>query len=124
VLLKLSDFTHTRFFGRIIRAEIACPRCQRVARLQTRGGGGWDPKISRWTCPGCGLVLVMGIIAWVPDQGLALAPHDHVPTLLESAALRHLKGWKVEGERTRSRQEVNVVIVDNPEEGSETGGKK
>lgn len=124
MLLKLSDFKFTRFFARLLSAELSCPRCGSVTRINTRRSGKttsrlsaiWDPRASRWTCPGCSLVLVLGVIAWSPDVGSpAYPPHDQIPTLLESAGLRHLRGWKVEGERIPARQEVNVVVIDEPD---------
>jgi ribosomal protein S27AE len=113
MLLKSSDFKSLRFFCKIKNADLACPRCGQIARLSTQVKSNWDPRVSRFHCGGCGISLVLGIIAWAPDTGPAMPPKDTVPNLLESHALR---GHLVRAQRVKPMEAVNVIVVDAPEE--------
>jgi ribosomal protein S27AE len=100
----------TRFWAKPLAFYMECPRCGTVIYAQTtrrsspagsprgeptKDQRGWDPKTGRLKCPNCGLVVVVGLIAWptLPKGGVPrTAPQDQVPGERENAQLRAMGG--------------------------------
>lgn len=114
-----------RWFGRVVRADLACPNCNRVSRIR-KGSPGWEPRVSRWTCPGCHRSWYLGMLAW-PARGRVAVPEDVVPDVPQGKELARLKaeesraayknlevGWA----KRRKGGPVNVVIEGDEEEES------
>jgi len=141
---ELKRVKATRFFARVRCFDLACPRCGRIHSTQphedkdqVRGqlrvkGRAWNPLKSRLTCLGCGLTMVIGVIAWVGVAGSP--PNDTQPTSGE--ALDLTQQWKaygaeLHGEMVRAGDNLeaplkgggktfgNLVIADNPEDPSD-----
>jgi len=80
-----------RFFARIRSADLECPRCGNIYFVGGAGRsrrGYYDRKTSRFRCPHCGLVLVLGMIAWLPPLGRPSVAPDQVPTVRQALAMR------------------------------------
>lgn len=88
-------------------AELACPRCGAVHKLTTVVRDHWDPRISRFRCNSCSLVLVLGVAAWAVPHGPPVPPRDSVPNLKESQALR---GIYMREEVVLKGGEVNLLV--------------
>lgn len=114
-------------FARIVAADFSCPRCDWTTRLRSQAAGGWsklptrrsekvadsrdrtwDPRLSRFHCGNCGLVLYLGIVAWPALQAAALAPMDTVPSYRQALALRRRLSRLAE-ERRRGADGVNAL---------------
>lgn len=91
----------SRFFARLVRFDIACPRCDRVEAV---GGNTprstWQPRLARYHCAGCGLVLYLGVVAWGAggaaegSQQSWETPGDWMPTVRHALELRRqLNVW-------------------------------
>lgn len=93
------------FFGRIVSADIACPRCDWTTRIGSFGGSKrrregaqirktrgltWNPRTCRFKCPKCELVIRLGILAHrvVERGGSPAAPEGTVPSYAEALSLR------------------------------------
>lgn len=94
-------------FARIVAADFSCPRCDWTTRLRSQGASGagrlakgkarvkvkhdrvWDPRLARFNCGGCGLVLHLGIVAWpTVEKARGGTPPDTVPTYRQALSLR------------------------------------
>ena len=89
----------TRFFARPLSGWLECPKCGKLLYFQSSQGGrqrtnaSWDARTSRLACPECGLVLVIGLIAWPVKHGARrTAPRDQVPNERQLAQLRSMGG--------------------------------
>lgn len=81
----------SRFFARLVRFDIACPRCDRVEAVGPQTARGtWQPRLARYKCPGCGLVLYVGVVAWGAGEGNQSweTPGDWRPTVRQALELR------------------------------------
>lgn len=91
-----------RFFARLSKLDMECPQCGEVYHLGNKGGP-FNKRISEFTCPSCGLVLAIGVIAYpVTRAGQKQTPADCKPNYRQALALRSLypgllcnqqKGW-------------------------------
>lgn len=118
-----------RFFARVLSFELACPRCNEVARVteHTKDNRSiFDRKKSIFSCRGCSLHLAIGLIAWPLRNGPTGMPGDTVPTYREAMQLREFIGplmgtvpdefrrdaktQEVIDQRHGAREPVNVVI--------------
>src|SRR5258708_5061761 len=95
-----------RLLGRSPGARWECPRCGYLDHFKPAGGKvpaaapprllrgrsarGWNPGTSRWKCPSCELVVVLGLLAWPIKSGSTRAtlPLDQVPNYRQLAQLR------------------------------------
>lgn len=109
-----------QFFGRIRKAELACPACGAVHILQSKDVH-WDPLRSRFKCKECGRQYDIGILAW-PTMGPRRGPA--LDTVLvpkkapgfQGALYARLTSLL----RTSSHQPVNYLT--EPPEGSQAPG--
>lgn len=112
----------TRFFARLERATLECPRCGHVYTITTRQpSANWDPATARFTCtnktPQCARVYVLGVVAWpiaaVPHVASA-TPRDQVPHERQLAQLRREGGgWWLAPEAAQRRprpDETNLTL--------------
>lgn len=93
------------FFGRIVSADISCPRCDWTTRIGRAGGlrgrgqdaqsrrmraRAWNSRTCRFTCQRCGMVLRLGLLAHrvVERSGSLAAPEGTVPTFAQALSLR------------------------------------
>lgn len=114
----------TRFFARIERATLECPRCGYVYTITSRQpSANWDPTTARFTCTNkttgssCGRSYVLGLVAWPIGQGASAAsqtPEDQVPGPRQLAQMRREGGgwWLAdEAKQTLRRpQETNLTL--------------
>lgn len=117
----------TRFFARVERATLECPRCGSVYQISARTkSANFDPMTARFHCTtdGCKRTYVIGIVAWpiIPAPKVASAtPRDQVPNERQLAALRKEGGgwWLADeaGQRYARPYETNLTTEDQrPEE--------
>lgn len=91
-----------RFFARIRQLDLECPRCAEVVFCGGKGGA-YNRRLGQFTCPSCGLVLTLGVIAYPATSARhKQAPPDWQPNYRQSLALRaqmpavvaqQAKGW-------------------------------
>jgi hypothetical protein len=117
----------TRFFARIERAILECPRCGKVYQVSSRSPSpNWDPMTARFTCTNkstggtCGRTYVLGLVAWpiIPTPKVASAtPRDQVPNERQLVQLRQEGGgwWlaKEAGQRSIRPEETNLTLEDD-----------
>lgn len=121
-----------RFFARIRRADLECPRCGTcyvigdgaTGRAGSRNNQKrrrtckWDPKLQRFKCRVCGLTLVLGLVAYRAPQGGGrniFPPEDSVPTIKQALSLRRtLADGVLVDEKRRSGQPVNITEDELP----------
>lgn len=105
------------FFGRIVSADVSCPRCDWTTRIGRVGGKKrkfdqavtrrgerrtWNPRTMRFKCQRCGLVLRLGLLAHrvIARGGSPAAPEGTVPTYAQALSLRRELSrirWEREG---------------------------
>jgi len=118
----------TRFFARIVGADLECPHCGKVYRLRaandrrlsTRVRSIWDPRTSTFTCAskaGCQRKFVLGVLAWDKPRGITggAVPADQVPNMRQLAELRADGDgwWMPEGTHTTGRMDMaNLAVVE------------
>ncbi len=108
-----------KFFGRIRSADIECPRCTNVYLIGVAGRnkrGYYDAKRSRFRCPHCGMVLVLGIIAWLPPAGPPTTPHDHIPSVRQALQLRQTIGALWVEKRLKTGEPANRLVEEETHE--------
>jgi hypothetical protein len=75
-----------------VPATWSVPRCGRLLAFGTGRSGGcrWDKRTNRIECFECGLVLMLGLLAWPIRRGAAFLtpPRDQVPQERQLAQLR------------------------------------
>lgn len=56
-----------QFFGRILKADLACPSCGRIQSIHQKSSN-WDAHLCRFKCGNeeCGRTFDLGIVAWTP----------------------------------------------------------
>jgi hypothetical protein len=131
-----------RFFARVDKFECECPSCGRLlfsterppkaSRLQSRGRQRgdiretprtasvwdlvWNPLSQRLRCPWCGIVYLIGLVAFPVKHGARRplkAPPDTIPDKRQLLELRRRTGgWWAKAHYAEG-QEVNLV-VDEP----------
>ena len=116
-----------RFFARIRRADLECPRCGtcyvigdgatgRAAKTnqKRRRTGKWEPKLQRFRCRDCGFVGIIGVVMYRAPQGGGkniFPPEDIQPTIAQALSLRrNLADGVLVDEKKRSGQPDNQVI--------------
>ncbi len=113
----------TRFFARVERATLECPRCGTVYRFSDRiPSAVFNPTTARFTCnhTGCKRTYVLGLVAWpvTATPGVASAPpEDQVPDERELAQLRREGGgwWLPDASAIRYKRplETNLTTEDD-----------
>jgi hypothetical protein len=112
-----------RVFGRPRAFDVECPACGAVQVIgYGRGRQGkykpgearsyWDPYTSRWTCPQCQRIWIVGLALWRPitGPGRRVKPADAVPDLQQAAELRQQTGsWVQDREVGGRTAHVNVA---------------
>lgn len=106
----------TRFFARLRSGDLECPRCGRLLAFGTgrTGGGRWDKRTSRIECFECGLVLMLGLLAWPIRRGAAklTAPRDQVPSERQLSQLRAMAGgWWMPGHTRKPRKRADDTNI-------------
>ena len=108
-------YPFSRFFARLIAAQLSCPICGFLIQFGVRGGGAdWDNKTSTVRCAGCMKIWQLGIVAWeirgAPPAGIQ-TPKDQRPNLREQAELRLRAGgfWPKAGTK-KVNDPVNRLI--------------
>lgn len=131
VCVIAKGLTGRRFFARVVAAELACPKCGKVARIK-KDQAGWEPRLSRWRCQGCGTQYVVGLLFWPARESRkgwqggkgTSVPQDAVPGAQEAQELAKMKaeerpkafrGLEVPAKRLVGGQ-VNVAIEEGEEE--------
>jgi len=124
----------TRFFARIERATLECPRCGYVYQISSRvPSATWDPMTARFTCTNrtsgssCGKTYILGVVAWpiIPAPKVASAtPRDQVPNERQLVQLRKEGGgwWLADEARisTARPDDTNLTTEDErPEDADE-----
>jgi hypothetical protein len=113
----------TRFFARIERVTLECPRCGYVYTISSRQpSANWDPNTARFTCTNratgntCGKTYILGILAWpiIPTPGVASQPpRDQVPNERQLAQMRREGGgwWLADeaGQREKRPETTNLT---------------
>jgi len=123
-----------RFHARVTNFQLACPACGSVFRVYTWGPRerqqpdwqkrkkrrpdyrNWDPRTGRWRCGDCGVLFIIGVIAWRPNYYARIAPPDQVPTLMESARLRERYPNLATNSILGHDLPANVVLQEGPED--------
>lgn len=118
-------------FARIVTADFSCPRCDWTTRLRSNEGGGksalairrgesssepkertWTPRLSRFHCGQCGLILYLGIVAWPcferAGEVLGRPPADTVPDYRQALSLRRELS-RLARDRRKRRDLVNAL---------------
>lgn len=99
-----------RFFARIRKMDLECPRCGEVYHC-TGGKGPYQARLARFECPSCGLTLGIGVVAFPSKGGHLRPPPDWRPTVEQALSLRNQAVGGVHlAERRGWTDPHNVVI--------------
>lgn len=93
-----------RMFARVRAFDIACPKCDQVHTVRAGAGRtrAWNPRLALFKCTGCGLTLLIGVVAWrISPGGARKIPTDWVPDLKQALELRELLGRIVNVKKRR-----------------------
>lgn len=130
--MKELELPNTPFFARILSADLACPRCDEVTRIGTRGTRRaeagmyvddrvWNPLTCRWRCPSCKLTLRLGVVAHPLVKRSSREkrrPPDSAPNMAQALKLRAFvsrivaERWRAverKGRRPPAPPEVNRI---------------
>jgi hypothetical protein len=109
------SFQRRHTFARVTAFDLQCPHCGTVdsvgpSRRPWKTHGTFNPVTSKWRCPSCRRILVIGVAAWRPQRtgnrqrGVA-RPADTIPTPVQLVELRGL----VRPETRRRGDPVNLI---------------
>lgn len=113
-LEKAGIDTSQRFFARVLKADLACPRCDHITHITPNMNRRvWDPRIARFECMGCHLILHLGMVAWIAGQGKYKTPDDQTPTVRQALELRRHLSLFLQTRLMRGR-DTNIVFDELP----------
>lgn len=102
------------FFARIRSMDMECPRCGEVYYCHARGGA-YRPRLGRFYCPSCGLILAVGVVVYpVTTAAYHGTPPDWKPSYRQALALRNQMSGFLKTSNPEDRKGIhdqhNVVI--------------
>lgn len=99
-----------RFFARIRKLDMECPRCAEIYHLGTKSGP-YNHRLGQFSCPSCGLVLTLGVIAYPATSAPSKqAPPDWKPSYRQALAIRSAVGGVIAQIAKGWTDPHNVVI--------------
>lgn len=113
--------THLRFFARIDKFHMECPRCAKLILSQKRLRdatnyrqiSGFNPLNGRLFCPSCGFGMGLGLLCYpllLRAHAGSHRPPDQKPTWQELLQLRELSGGFYVGEAKAPLDHRNLYV--------------
>ena len=106
---------HLRFFARIEKFHMECPKCAGMIFSHTssrRRTLGFNSLTGRVTCSGCRFLMALGLLAYPVTRDVVgyRRPADQKPTWGELLQLRELYGGHYIAEAKRPSDHLNLYV--------------